>query len=209
MESEQNEILSMIEWGVAARALPGESVSGDLYLIKAWPRGILISVVDGLGHGDEATVAARTAIQTLEKRSNEPLISLIHHCHGALGETRGAAMTLAFIDTLESTLSWIGVGNVEGLLVRADPMATRPMQTLLLRAGVLGYRISSLMHDSIESLAPRDLILFVTDGIQSNFSDVIIPTESPKRIADCILGKCFKGGDDALVLAVRYCGGGG
>lgn len=205
MEQEPSDSLSLIEWGVATRASPGQTISGDLHIIKPVPDGILIAVVDGLGHGDEATVAARAAIRVLANRAREPLISTVHQCHEALMATRGAVMSAAFIDTAKKTLTWLGVGNVEGLLVRADPVTAPPTQTLLLRAGVLGYQMSTL-QDSVVPLAARDLLIFVTDGIQSNFPRAIVPGDSPRQIADRILEKCFKGVDDALVLVVRYRG---
>src|SRR5260370_31641963 len=63
-----------IEWGVAARALPGQTVSGDLHLVKPFFKGVLLAVVDGLGHGDEATVAAQLAVTTLERNAEESIL---------------------------------------------------------------------------------------------------------------------------------------
>src|SRR5216683_1379133 len=60
-----------IEWGVAARALPGQAVSGDLHLVKPFSKGVLLAAVDGLGHGDEATLAAQLAVTTLERNAEE------------------------------------------------------------------------------------------------------------------------------------------
>jgi negative regulator of sigma-B (phosphoserine phosphatase) len=63
----------LIDWGVASRALPGQAVCGDMHLIKPVGDGVLLAVVDGLGHGDEATVAAKTALASLEKDDQAPL----------------------------------------------------------------------------------------------------------------------------------------
>jgi len=52
-------ISGLIWWGVAERALPGQTVSGDKYLVKPLADGVLLAVVDGLGHGGEATAAAK------------------------------------------------------------------------------------------------------------------------------------------------------
>lgn len=205
MEQKSSDTLSQIEWGVAKRASPGEVISGDLHIIKPLDNGILLAVVDGLGHGNEATAAARTAVQTLANYAHEPLISIVHRCHEALMSTRGAVMTIAFIDAAQRTVSWLGVGNVEGLLLRANPAATPSSEALLLRMGVLGYQIST-MYGSVAAISPGDLLVFATDGISRDFSNHIIRGDSPKQIADRILEKSFKGSDDALVLAVRYLG---
>src|SRR2546430_400954 len=52
----------VIDWGVAALALAGETESGDLHLVKRVGRGTLVAAVDGLGHGAEAAAAARAAV---------------------------------------------------------------------------------------------------------------------------------------------------
>src|SRR5437868_5964588 len=56
-----------IEWSVAARALPGQTVSGDQFLVKASNRGVLVGVIDGLGHGSEATRAAAAAVTIIDR----------------------------------------------------------------------------------------------------------------------------------------------
>src|SRR6267142_732119 len=101
----------LIDWGVASRALPGQAVCGDLHLLKPVP--------DGVGHGDEATVAAKAALAILEEHSEEPLEALVTHCHDALTKTRGAVMTVATINSFEGRLTWVGVGNVEAVLLHA------------------------------------------------------------------------------------------
>src|SRR5437867_3307681 len=85
----------LIAWGAAGRTLPEQSVSGDLYLVKPFTGGVLLAVVDGLGHGEEAATAANTAIAILERHSGEPLNGLVIRCHEALMRMRGAVMTLA------------------------------------------------------------------------------------------------------------------
>ena len=52
----------LIDWGVAARPLEGQAVSGDLHLVKPLDDGVLLAVVDGVGHGGEAVAAARAAV---------------------------------------------------------------------------------------------------------------------------------------------------
>src|SRR4051812_34294596 len=87
-----------LECGLASRPRPGEEVSGDDCLIKVHPRGVLLAMVDGLGHGSEATAAARAAIQILAAHPGEPVVALMQRCHAGLLATRGVAMTLLSID---------------------------------------------------------------------------------------------------------------
>src|SRR5579871_4205981 len=113
--------LSAVEWSVAEQAMPGQKVSGDQYLIKPFATGIFLAAVDGLGHGDEATAAARCAVTTLANHVEEPLIFLAHRCNEALVNTRGVVMTMASLNLVNQTITWMGIGNVEGVLIRADP----------------------------------------------------------------------------------------
>jgi hypothetical protein len=49
-----------------------------------------------------------------------------------------------------------------------------------------------------------DTLILVTDGIRSNFADVVNVRDPPQLIADRILAEYSKGLDDALVVVARY-----
>lgn len=200
-----------IEWGVATATLPGESRSGDLHLVQEFPGGILIAVMDGLGHGVDAAAAADKAASVLTKASQESVISLMKKCHEHLFKTRGVVMTLASLRspvtsyTRDETMTWIGVGNVDARLFRASPDATPRVENILLRGGVVGYQLPSL-NATMLSLTKGDLIVLATDGIGGEFSPEINHSDAPQQIADRILSRCAKETDDALVLVARYLG---
>src|SRR5207248_8737427 len=108
------------QWGMAGMPLPGEEESGDAGLVRSFPGGALVAVVDGLGHGPEAARAARAAITTLAAEPAAPVTLLVQRCHTALASTRGAALTVASINAQEGVVSWLAVGNVAASLVYAD-----------------------------------------------------------------------------------------
>jgi serine/threonine protein phosphatase PrpC len=203
MQDERVISTPLIAWGVASRPLPGEIVCGDLHLIKPMTEGVLAAVVDGLGHGDEATAAAKTAIGVLETHAEEPLNALVKRCHEALTKTRGAVMTVAAL--IEGQLTWLGVGNVEAILLRADRQVESPSDRVLLHGGLMGYRLPVLRASKLP-LAADDLLIFATDGIDAAFADGLVCSDSPQQLADSILERHFKARDDALVLVVRYLG---
>ena len=194
-----------IEWSVAARPMAGQTVSGDLHVVELFDHGVLLAVVDGVGHGNDAHSAAEMATEILRKSSGESVITLVKNCHGALAKTRGAVMTLASVDIPGNTVTWMGVGNVEARLFRAEADSSHPCEHILLRGGLIGLQLPSL-HASLMPLGPGDLLVFATDGIQPGFEGGINLTETSKQIADGILNRHFKGTDDALVLVVRYTG---
>ncbi|HEY2329655.1 MAG TPA: SpoIIE family protein phosphatase [Verrucomicrobiae bacterium] len=196
---------AVMDWSVAARPVSGQSVSGDLHLLKQFENRILVAVVDGIGHGDEAAMAARRAVEILDHHATEPVIALVQRCHEALLQTRGVVLTVAKLNTAENTMTWLGVGNVEGRLLRADAVASHPRESVLLRGGMVGYQLPALQA-SVIPVAAGDLLILATDGIHPFFEDGINLSETPRQIADKILSRHFKGNDDALVLVARYLG---
>lgn len=194
-----------IEWSVASQALPGESVSGDLHVVATWDGGALVAVIDGLGHGGEATLAAQRAAQELEARAREPVMALVQHCHVALRETRGVVMTLVSLDAYSRTLSVIGIGNVETMLFRADPQDAPKRESVLLRGGVVGYTLPAL-QTSVLPVSAGDVVVFATDGMREDFSDIVNPADPLPQIVEKIMTQKFRGTDDGLVLACKYVG---
>ena len=57
---------------VAARAYPGETVSGDAWQVDWHGSVCRIALVDGLGHGSQAAVAASAAVAAREVSSSWP-----------------------------------------------------------------------------------------------------------------------------------------
>jgi hypothetical protein len=194
----------LLEWATASCPIPGEEESGDLPLVHPYPNGALVAAVDGLGHGAEAARAARLAVAILSANATEPVISLCLRCHERLKRTRGAVFSLASFDARLGRMSWVGVGNVEGVLLRADPAARR--ETVLLHPGVIGYQLPHLGASDV-AVSPGDTLVFATDGIDSSFTDCLTVDDSPRNLADNIRTRYTKGTDDALVLVARYLGG--
>ncbi len=194
-----------VEWGVASAALPGQRTSGDLQLFHPLPEGVLLAVVDGLGHGPEAMAAAERAVETLRKHAEQTVMSLVRLCHQALIGSRGVAMSIAAINSLDETLTWLAIGNVEAVVLRADKRANPPRESVVMRGGVIGYELPPL-RAAVITLQRGDLLIFATDGIDASFTDQLDVTRPPQRLADHILAEHAKGTDDALVLVARYLG---
>lgn len=193
---------SGVEWSAISRPLPGQAVSGDQFVVARTQEGVLLAVIDGLGHGDEATVAARRAVDVLSARADEPLAVLMQSCHQALRDTRGAAMTLVAVNSRQATAITLGVGNVEAVFARAHPSAQPPRETVLLRGGVVGYTLPTLQTGTV-SFLPGDVVVIATDGIREDFGDNVTASEPLPDLVERILAQKFRGTDDALILACR------
>lgn len=191
-------------WGVAEAPMLAGTESGDSHVVKPSSEGVLAAVIDGIGHGNEAADAARIAGATLASSPLEDTVSLVWRCHEALKETRGVVMTLVFFSP-SGAMTWVGVGNIEGVIFRSDSAGRVRSNHVLQRGGVVGHRLPPLRAESLTML-PDDTIVMATDGIRPEFSDALVPNEEPQALADQILARFRKGTDDALVLVVRCLG---
>jgi phosphoserine phosphatase RsbX len=194
---------SVVDWGSAEYAL--EHDCGDAHVVAFFEGGALVGVVDGLGHGWEAAQAAREAVSVLERHAAEPVAELVQRCHEALRRTRGAVMTVASFDARGSSMTWAGVGNVEALLLRGDPVAEPAREAVTLRGGVVGYQLPQVRASSLR-VAPGDTLVMATDGIRSSFAADLRRHERPQEMAEGILARHARRADDALVLVARYLG---
>jgi len=170
--------------------------------------GVLIAVVDGLGHGADAATAARKAVTTLDEHASESVLALLQRCHWALKGSRGVVMSLAFANGQQNALTWAGVGNVECMLFRGDgaPSVNPTRVGLVTRGGIVGSELPQV-RAQVVPLAAGDVLIFATDGIREGFSDGLQFETPPQQLAEQILSRHGKGTDDALVLVARYRGG--
>ena len=197
--------MPLVEYGVAKFVLPGQGESGDQHLVCCNQSGILIAAIDGIGHGEEAANAAKEAVSILKTGANEPVISLLQRCHERLRATRGVVLSLATIEPEHGLMTWAGVGNVQGALMRAGAQKGSVQEVLLLRGGVVGSQLPALQA-AVLPVARGDTLIFVTDGIRGEFAECLSALESPQSAADRILKRHCRGNDDALVMVVRLTG---
>ena len=192
-----------LERGEAGAPLAGESRSGDLAVFTAYEGNALVAAIDGLGHGSGAADAAEAAAATFREHPGEQPESLLKRCHRALRSTRGVVATLAWFDLATGGLTWTGVGNVEGRLVRADSAKGDAIEAPTLFGGVIGWSLPAvrLVRTRLE---PGDCVVMATDGIAADFGSSLAPGVPAPEQARRVLESHARGSDDALVVAVRY-----
>jgi negative regulator of sigma-B (phosphoserine phosphatase) len=188
-----------ITWGAVCRAKQGQSVSGDVYVVREYGEGqALISVIDGLGGGTEAERAARLAADLLEQHTDLPLQELIRRSHTALHSTRGAVIGILRLDQASSHATYVGVGNIGVQVYSRQPI--KPIS----KNGILGFRLPSLLELRY-SYDPGDIFVLYSDGVSSSFGqdNKIDLKQPPQRMAEQILATYGKYTDDATVVAVK------
>jgi serine phosphatase RsbU (regulator of sigma subunit) len=172
-------------------------------VVKFFANGGLVAVLDGIGHGEEAASAATAASAILEAHAQEPVVALIERCHEGLRATRGVAMSVASFNGPQGLVTWLGVGNVQGVLLRRGAASAEAEESLLLRAGVVGVQLP-LLQAAVLPISIGDTLVFATDGIHRDFARGLARNHRPQKAAEGILARHGKTTDDALVLVVRF-----
>ena len=194
---------SALERGEAGEPFSGEERSGDLAVWAPYNGGALVAAIDGLGHGDAAADAAEVAGERLRAYAGEPPEIALKRCHEALRATRGVVATLAWFDLASAELTWTGIGNVEGRLVRADRERGDSVDSPTLFGGVLGWSLPR--SGSSGRRWPRATASSSPPtGSPPTSAPSLQPGVPAAEQARRVLASHSRGSDDALVVAVRY-----
>ncbi len=192
-----------LEWAVCATPYPGQPRSGDAFLVtETEGGGVLIGVVDGLGHGEEAATVAERALESLRQTAGRSLIACLTACHLALRGSRGAAMTLVTLDPDGERLMCVAVGNVDAAVVRPGHCGAPSRWSVPMRGGVVGDRLPPLRESSVHVAVGYTLIA-ATDGVTPDFVDVANLSLGTPDLARRLHTVCARTNDDALVLVAR------
>jgi phosphoserine phosphatase RsbX len=192
-----------VELGEYVRPHEGETLSGDVVLTQQEDAGVLVAVIDVLGHGREANevgVRLRSALSHWVHAAASPepegVMALLHET--AQG-TRGAVAAVAWLDAA-SLEGWVaGVGNVRCRIFGA---ATKSVE---FGDGVLGQRVRSPRPQAL-SLKPADVLVLFSDGVISRFGLENYPSlglDPASTIALNVVRRFGKGLDDASCAVIR------
>jgi serine phosphatase RsbU (regulator of sigma subunit) len=184
--------------GAAQVSAPGESVSGDAYLILPLEDRLVVCLADGLGHGTAAREAADVLLSFVSRHPQLELAELLEAAGAALRGTRGAAATLLNVEP--ARVEAAGVGNVSVWARTRVPF--QPLNA----PGVLGARHGRL-RSYASPLAPGDVFVLHTDGIVRLEPPPNTATGLATAMAADILEASSRNRDDATVVVVRILGG--
>ena len=187
-------------WGVMATNAPGESVSGDQWSMIVRDGVLYLMMVDALGHGVLAHEAARTAIQSFADHGVEHPGAFLRRVHENLRGGRGAAIAVARCDLDRGTLTYAGVGNVSGVIVRKDGR----QHGMVSHNGTVGADAITVKEFQYEWM-PGERFVMHTDGLQTRWIMNDRPGLSarhPAVIAAVLHRDFLRGKDDATILVL-------
>ena len=182
--------------GCALRPLPGQTRCGDA--CRWWHTGALwvLCIVDGLGHGEGAEIAAQRALILAESCLNLPPQDMLRIVDRGLTETRGAACGIAQVDPSSRRMRYSAVGNIRGALFSATS------HYLDAAPGIAGTGACA-PSDVEVPWTPGDLLALWTDGLSVNLNlgrNTRHLLGAPEKLAELLLDQFSSKNDDALVL---------
>ena len=170
--------------------MPGEAVAR-----------LACAVIDGVGHGPNAAIAAVTAKNYIEANSEAPLTEILQGVHEVLKSTQGAVACLCRIELKSGQLTMAGIGNITCRIFRG-----LDSERLLSREGILGYMVST-PREHTRKLDNASLLLMHSDGVREHFELFEYPDllkGNAASVAARVVDTLGKNNDDASCLAVRF-----
>jgi serine/threonine protein phosphatase PrpC len=188
-----------VEWGAVCRPKSGQTISGDTYLVERFGANeLLVSVIDGLGGGEQAAHAANGAAKVFRNNPDRDPLDLVRQAHQALQGTRGCVAALLTVNLERRSLVYVGVGNIGTHVIGTSTI--KPIS----KNGIIGYRLPQLLKLSYTYNSGDTFVLY-SDGISSKFALEPPPQTmaTPQLFAEAILQRHGKSNDDATVLVLR------
>jgi anti-sigma regulatory factor (Ser/Thr protein kinase) len=178
----------------------GETACGDAWAMQPHAEGATFMVVDGLGHGIEASRAAGMALDVLFKHPEAPAIRLLDLAHGKLRASRGAAIAILRHERARGELAFAGLGNISVTVVEGE---TR--HAMVSHNGIVGHNMAR--SEEYRYPWPRGALLVAhSDGLESRWDLAAFPgvtSHHPAVIAGAMYARHTRKRDDVVVMVAR------
>jgi anti-sigma regulatory factor (Ser/Thr protein kinase) len=187
--------------GVVRVAKRGESACGDDWSLVCDRDGrAVLTVADGLGHGQSAADASRRAVEVATERATDQPAMIVAHAHSALRSTRGAALAVAAIEADGTSLRYAGLGNISATIV-----ARGESKSLVSHNGIAGHEMRKIQEFSYD-WPPGALLVMHSDGLSGRWDlnqYAGLSNRDPSVVAGVLYRDFSRGRDDALIVVVR------
>jgi len=187
----------ILDIGTVNRCAEGEVVCGDTFTIDRHDGEVLVSVVDGLGHGPNANTAAAAFSNLVAEDTTLSLEEMMAAANKRLAGTRGAAAALLRISTTTGRVDFVGVGNIH--LHTLTPERVHPVCV----PGIVGHRLRKIVPFGFD-LPEWGIFAMCTDGISSRIDLDQFDGLGAQAMAEALLEVHGRTYDDATCVVVRY-----
>ncbi|HEY1115732.1 MAG TPA: SpoIIE family protein phosphatase [Chitinophagaceae bacterium] len=149
---------------------PGETECGDGFHFKQTKEYVKLFLGDGLGHGKEAALATRNAIEAFKQCPDDSPVENLRFIHHSVKKTRGLVATIAFFNLKERKWTICGVGNISTKLFGATTSKTHSPYN-----GIVGMNMPNTMNDQVVDYEPGQCIILCSDGVKSKWDILKFP----------------------------------
>jgi anti-sigma regulatory factor (Ser/Thr protein kinase) len=192
---------SKFDIGFRSTPKQGQEICGDAWSVKYHHSALWIALLDGLGHGPMASMAAMEGIRSF-RASGENVLpeDVIRTAHQDMRSTRGAVMAVAKIDSSEQKLVFAGVGNIIAGIRRGGEVSH-----LLSTDGTVGYNMRTI-RQTTTPYRKGNVFIATTDGLSTRWNLNKHPglLEKPASLIAAVLHRDFgRDSDDATIIVVK------
>ena len=179
----------------------GEQVCGDGIGIMQSGMTVAALVVDGLGHGGAAHLAAEEARRLFCEAFQPSPSGAVQKLHAGLRATRGAAVGVVTVDLAASCATFCGIGNIAGIAA-----AGGNLKRFVSMNGIVGHTAGRIQ----EFVYPCDgaglVIVLHSDGLSSSWDLDRYPGLAARHAglsAAVLYRDASRGRDDSTVLVLK------
>jgi anti-sigma regulatory factor (Ser/Thr protein kinase) len=191
------DVLAISGVSVACR---GEERSGDAWDQEFDAGRHTLLVVDGLGHGADAAVAAEACVDAFRRRARVAPAARVEALHAALRATRGGAVAVVEIDLGRRVVRYAGLGNITGAIYGEGPV-----RHLVSHHGIAGH-VARKIDEYSYPWPPRGMLVVHSDGV-ATLRDLDryagLRERDPGLVAGVLYRDFARRRDDATVVVAR------
>lgn len=180
---------------------PNETECGDAWHLWCADGRLSAIVVDGLGHGPLAAIAASRALQVIDEGAFDSPETYLLAAHLALRSSRGAALAMTQVHLPLGKLFYAGIGNIVGRVVGPTGLST----SLLSHNGIVGVEVRKPQQFEY-AWRQGDLLVMHSDGLSERWKleDYAGLAQADTAVIAAVLYRDAKRGrDDATILVTR------
>ncbi|WP_020528300.1 SpoIIE family protein phosphatase [Flexithrix dorotheae] len=179
--------------------MQGEDFCGDAVAIEELKDETKILLLDGLGHGPEASLASRNAVKIFKENAQENLVELLQLMDKGIKGSRGCVLGMARFLKKENKLQYIGIGNISAFIKK-----TSGRKVFISYPGIVGNQVKKYKMLE-EEFNKGDTLLMHSDGIRDCGLLNLEPLRNqiPIIMASAIFSKQARINDDSSILVFK------
>lgn len=150
---------------------PGEEKTGDGFYCSVSDEQVRVFLGDGLGHGEQASIAVKGAIEAFKICPEEDPVEMLRFVHTQVRKTRGLVGTAAVFSFKEKAWRICGVGNISTRIITGIDV-----RNYMAYNGIIGYNMPSTLHSQEIKFESGQTVVMCSDGLKTRWDHLKYPS---------------------------------